>query len=502
MKLLGFRDSPGIAASRSSERSPTAGLFREDPERFARWIEYLTSEDPRLKDWGAPLRSGKAIVVLTGQQPALLGGPLYTLYKTLTAVETARRLRAQGMPAIAAFWCVGDDTDTGEVAWASWPVRDAPPRRVRDEGAPRGERIGSLPAARMEEALRLLHEDWPMHAIPQAGPPSEDWSTFLRRSLRFLCGDEPLLFVDGNDPETIRTSQPWLRTFLNRRGELADGIAQVAAVVKRTGLDPPIGGEEASRCLFIVDGRSRRVLGPQEGTVGPDGLLLPNVVLRPALQEHLLPIHRVVCGEGEIAYRQLLGPVYALAGMSPAPWSLRFSATLFPPGWVGVREKPDPAQTLERTTDTIDAMARGSIDTALLEEVRGTQERVLGSLMALADPLAKVDRSLPQLLESVTSKVDFQLRRIEEAVLTKARAALLRRYPVLANLRETLSPRGRPQERAFSLWTPYMIEGMGAIRDLERAIEDWFARGESGHALLALDEEGERPVGGRREEDR
>jgi uncharacterized protein YllA (UPF0747 family) len=473
------------------ERDSRAGLFRDDPERFARWIDHLTAADPRLGEWAGPLRRGEAVVILTGQQPALLAGPLYTLYKALTAVAAARRMRASGRAAIAAFWCVGDDTDIGEVAWTSWPPPDGPPRRLRDESVPQGERIGSLPASRMADAIRKLEEDWPSHPISSAISDISEmtWSQFLDRSLKFLCAEEPLLFVDGNDPETIRTAQGWLRGFIAQRGEIAERIDRLAVGAREAGEAPPIGAEEGRRSLFVVDGQSRRVLGEEEIEVGSDDLLLPNVVLRPALQEYLLPVERVVCGEGEIAYRRLLGPVYEVTGNRAAPWMHRFSATLFPPGWQDSGGGPDPFEVLERPEETIDAMARRAIDPALLKEVEETRVRILDLLVALEEPSARLDKSLPQLLNSVTGKVDFQVRRVEEAILTKARAALLRRSPALANLREVLTPRGRPQERGFTLWTPFAIEGMRAIRDLEGAVEAWLARGESGHALLAMEGE-------------
>jgi hypothetical protein len=100
-----------------------------------------------------------------------------------------------------------------------------------------------------------------------------------------------------------------------------------------------------------------------------------------------------------------------------------------------------------------------------------------------------VDRSLLQLLESARGKMDFQMGRIEEGVRAKARQALYRRYPVLAHLREFVIPRGRQQERSFSLWTPLAWDGPTALADLAACVSNWFDRGERGHALMALERE-------------
>ena len=261
-------------------------------------------------------------------------------------------MRASGRPAIAAFWCVGDDTDHDEVRFASWPRRGSPPRRIRDEIRAGGARIGGLPRGRFDPILRHLREDWPAAELwdgfgrlfDPSGPPT--WTSFLREALDLLAGEEPLLFVDGDDPEVIDASQDWLRRFLPERKRLAAEIEERAGSARRNGETAGLSGPEAERALFVIDGEGRRALEADDKPA--DGAsLLPNVVLRPALQEHLLSVERVVCGEGEIAYRRLLGPVYARTGRPAAPLARRFEATLFPPAWVSEEAAPDPADVLE-----------------------------------------------------------------------------------------------------------------------------------------------------------
>src|SRR5712664_1191010 len=61
------------------------------------------------------LAAGEVLVVTTGQQPALFTGPLYTIYKALSAIALARRLeRERGVPVVPVFWVAGDDHDFAE----------------------------------------------------------------------------------------------------------------------------------------------------------------------------------------------------------------------------------------------------------------------------------------------------------------------------------------------------------------------------------------------------
>jgi len=61
------------------------------------------------------LAAGEVLVVTTGQQPGLFTGPLYTVYKALSAIALARRLeRERRVPVVPVFWVAGDDHDFAE----------------------------------------------------------------------------------------------------------------------------------------------------------------------------------------------------------------------------------------------------------------------------------------------------------------------------------------------------------------------------------------------------
>ena len=54
--------------------------------------------------------------VTTGQQPGLFTGPLYSLYKALTAIRLARALEpVLERPVLAMFWIASEDHDWDEV---------------------------------------------------------------------------------------------------------------------------------------------------------------------------------------------------------------------------------------------------------------------------------------------------------------------------------------------------------------------------------------------------
>src|SRR2546427_8676409 len=86
---ISWRDESTLAAH--ARRAASRGL---EPEVAAR-----LDPGPALDK----LKSGAAAVV-AGQQPSFALGPLYIVYKALSAVRWARRLESAGIPAVAVFW--------------------------------------------------------------------------------------------------------------------------------------------------------------------------------------------------------------------------------------------------------------------------------------------------------------------------------------------------------------------------------------------------------------
>jgi hypothetical protein len=503
--------------------------------------------------WRALLR-GEGVTVVTGQQPALLGGPLYTLYKLLSAVELAAELeRSLGCPALAVFWVVGDDADFGEVSSAWLPGPDGSVRRVPDEALPPGgTMIGMLPAQRQLGVLpaavsggapavgapvpaepsgamgppaaprpdggaparsRDLVAASVASAVASAGAAGGDWSGFLAALLFRLLPGVPCFFIDGAHPAVLREQSPWVREAARAwpLGELLrEGAAEARAAGFESALDPSLG----ERAAFHLLGTRREAWNGEPGDAATLG---PNVVLRPLLQDLLLPNAATVCGPAEVRYRAQLGPVYRYAGIPRPPLVPRLRAVLLPPGRPAEADREAaatgaggrPAGTNDEAAAAVadgspaeaippveafrdpDAYLAGrtqeSAPAELLARTDVLRLRARDDLAALGAQLEPYDAGLPQIVASVAGKVDFQLQRIREGILARARQRLLRADPRLAHWREFVRPRDGEQERSLSLLSPFLLDGPEAAGELREAARGHLCRWDEGRpAAIAV----------------
>jgi bacillithiol synthase len=87
------------------------------------WAARLRALAPAFEATGAAkarldrVISGGGVVVTTGQQPGLFGGPVYTWSKAMSALALADALeRETGIPTAAVYWAATDDADFAEAS--------------------------------------------------------------------------------------------------------------------------------------------------------------------------------------------------------------------------------------------------------------------------------------------------------------------------------------------------------------------------------------------------
>ncbi|MBX2796194.1 MAG: bacillithiol biosynthesis cysteine-adding enzyme BshC [Myxococcales bacterium] len=294
------------------------------------------------------LAAGGAAVVVTGQQAGLFGGPLYTLYKAAAAIVDAAALAEQtGVPCVPLFWLQNEDHDFDEIAASHVPAgSELHTLRVAGDG---GDRRRSVAAVQWSEGVGEALDG--LQSLLTGQPGAADVMALLRRTyqpaaspadslrdwIEALFAEHGLLVVDPSLPPVVEAAaslhasaiehaEAWARALGARTQQLKAAGFRVQVHVRP---DSPLSfvhphGRGGPR--FRVERRGApeghwQLCGTRD-TVPDDvvraGPHSTSALLRPLLQDTLLPTAAYVGGPGEIAYFAQLPPLYEAAGV-PMP---------------------------------------------------------------------------------------------------------------------------------------------------------------------------------------
>jgi bacillithiol biosynthesis cysteine-adding enzyme BshC len=437
---------------------------------------------------------GEAVAAVAGQQPAPLGGPLYSLHKTASAVGLASEVESRtGVPCVPVFWTHSEDSDFAEIR--SIAVADQAlvlhelelPATAHREGGLVGA-IALTPVAALE-AEGLAH--WA--ALPgcsdvaallaRARSGARDLGEAYSALMLGLFADHGLVVVDPRLPAFRAAARPIIDRYLAHADQLAAAVHKAGDLLEtRTGQRPLAGPALESFVFRIEDGERHKVSAAEARALGPAAALSPSVALRPAVQDGVLPTVAMACGAAEVSYLAQLRELFEGVGVRPACPVARISITWLPPSAVELVEAASvPAEDLVFDPDGV---LRRYAESRMPADVRVEFERAQAdanqAMRRLAETSRRVDPSLPQMVESARTKVDYQFARLLEGLSGKVRHQLDRRHPEWTRLRYYLRPGDRLQERRVAGLDPIARRGSGIVSELCRLSVEHARRFEGG----------------------
>ncbi|MEM1024467.1 MAG: bacillithiol biosynthesis cysteine-adding enzyme BshC [Myxococcota bacterium] len=414
--------------------------------------------------------------VVTGQQLGLFGGPCFTLYKAWTAVAWARALSKKwGIRVRAVFWLQTEDHDFAEVAWCGQPgggrvelsdrsdhCRVSVSERLVPEEI--SERLRSYadslgPCPHGEEVLAQLERCW---------RPGLSWTQAYCDILRWAFATEDLLLFDPRHPTAAAAVAPLHEQALFGARELETALARRAELIAGAGfrVQVPVRPETLSFVhLDGFDGGRQRLAWLESGMAqAPDGRTVSPAVLRrwlsedprrftssallrPILQDRLLPTVAYVAGPGEAAYWAQLEPLYRAFGVLMPRVVPRARARLLEP-WARRllnRWALSPADVEVGEAALLDRMGAGQLGAPAaqvasgLAEVRSAVRARLqkqSEKLDVSGPMGALDRKLARSFERFVKKYETLRRRSDTDAYEAAR-----------RLQGSLAPGRGPQER-------------------------------------------------------
>ncbi len=447
------------------------------------------------------LARGEAVAAVAGQQPAPLGGPLYSLHKIASAIGIAEVVGERaGAPCVPLFWMHGEDSDFAEIRGAtvadgSLVLHDL---TLPDDAHVDGALVGGIALA----PVRALCDEALAHWQGLAG--HADVASLLERALAHardlgevtvalllaLYADRGLVVVDPRLPAFRAAARGVIGRYLGNADALqAAAHAAGARLTVLAGRQPLSDASLESFVFEIENGRRHKISAADARARGEAVTLSPSVALRPVVQDGVFPTVAMAVGPGEIAYLAQLREVFEGLGVRPALLVPRFGATWLPPEAVELIHAAgaDAWQVVAATDAVLAKHAEARIPPALEGELTRARQAALDGLARFGEASRVLDASLPQMVDSARGKVDFQFARLHEGLMGKARARLDREHPAWRRLRYLLLPGDRLQERRVASLEPVARRGAGVageLCDLAAEHARRSARGVHEHAVL------------------
>ncbi|HYK21034.1 MAG TPA: bacillithiol biosynthesis cysteine-adding enzyme BshC [Pyrinomonadaceae bacterium] len=450
------------------------------------------------------LRDSDCIAVVSGQQAGLFTGPLYTIYKALSAVKLAGCLQQRNTKAVPVFWIAAEDHDFVEVAKAELIGRDCQLKSVEvstdlhREGQPVGQVVLdhsiNLVVDQLFELLPNSEFAADMKAlVKDAWQPGRGYVESFATMMTALLGSHGLILLDPLDPELKRLAAPLYSQAARQAPEIAAALEERSSELARDGYHAQVLASANSFPLFLHDesGARHAMVRVESGKYKAKALneeysadelatmaqetperFSPNVTLRAVVQDYLLPTIAYYGGAAEIAYFAQTAEVYRVLQRPATPIIPRSSLTMI---------ERHTGRVLERYGLTLAGFFEGlePVMRRVVEEYLGAdtarffakaEHNVNQELDRLREELETVDPTLATALDTGRKKINYQLdglrTRFVRAQMTRDEAA----HRQLQRAADQLYPNKDLQERHINVTSLLARHGTYVIEWIFNAI--------------------------------
>ncbi len=424
------------------------------------------------------------VAIVTGQQVGLFSGPAYTIYKALTAARLARELTDRGTPAVPVFWLATEDHDLPEVdhAWVFDAARQPVQLRAQTQqtnGRPRpvgGIVIENAPLDDLRRALNgFPHADEVIEIVANAYPSGVTMGAGFQALLKQLLAPLGLIFLDPLDPQIRNISAPFIAQALDAAPELKTRLLARTKELEAAGYHAQVHLEDKTSLFFLLEKGDRVRVKESDFPSLRDRAaeVSPNALLRPVMQDYLLPTCAYVGGPAELAYLAQSEVLYdRLLGRMPVMIS-RAGFTLLEPRAIKLltRYKLTVSQTFVDPEHLKERVAHSLVPESLGASFDTETAYVMKHLDRVRAELDQFDPTLAASLDKSRAKIAYQI----EKARRKTAAEIMRRNDRAAGDAQYLSgllyPHRHLQERFYSILPFLAAHGTDLVERLYDAVQ-------------------------------
>jgi len=444
-----------------------------------------------------------AAAVVSGQQVGLFSGPAYAIYKAVTAIQIAHELTRAGADAVPVFWMATEDHDLDEVRSSTW-FHDGKLKRFElpgngDAGLPVGRiELGAQVQEMTDEAAGILTAaggEFVAAIFRESYGARETYGSAFGKLFARLFAEQGLILLDPLDERLHRVAAEVLRKAVEERDGLNEALlargkeldkAGFAAQVKvtarstlifRMGQDTHGGTRGGTRQPITASG-DKFVGGEQSwskeelirAVEAEPEKFSPNALLRPVLQDYLLPTAAYIAGPAEIAYFAQAEVIYKkLLGRMPVILPRAAYTILDTKAEKLLRRYGLKVEDVWRGSQEVRRkMETASVPPALGKNFDKTVKENQRMLAQLKKQIVRLDPTLGGAVETAQKKMAFQLEKLKRKA---GKAQALKAGLIAAHqeyLESLLYPHKLLQSRELC-FLPFLASwGMGGLKGLQK----------------------------------
>jgi bacillithiol synthase len=477
-----------------------AARIQLSDERRAAVVDALRKINPESAALDRLAQPG-TVAVVTGQQVGLFSGPSYTIYKVLHAVKLAAWLTANGLPAVPLFWLATEDHDFAEVnhVWV-FDTAHRPSKlemRRSSSAQPVGEvTLATPPVRELREALHgMPFGEEVADAVEETYRGGSTMGKAFGELLRRLLAGLDVPQVDPMRPEFRQLAAPAMRAAVEAAPELTGAVLARDKELKAAGYHAQVHVEEQTSLFFLLEsggpgmpnGNVKRQALRRQGTeyvlngrrfttaelAARAESLSPNAILRPVIQDSVLPTVAYIGGPAEVAYLAQSAAIYrTILGRMPVAVP-RTGFTILDQRTEKLMQRYGVAFTdLWHGEEPLrQRIASRLVPPALRHVIGETTAAVDAALERLRLELASFDPTLAAAMERNAKKIRYQIGKIDgkagrEAMRRDERAGRDADY-----IYGLIYPERHLQERLYSMLPFLATHGLDLIGQIYDAIE-------------------------------
>jgi bacillithiol synthase len=424
----------------------------------------------------AALSERGTVAVVTGQQAGLFLGPLYTFYKALSAVAFARAVeRETKARCVPIFWLQSEDHDYAEIASCTVAPGVVLALPADDSSCSVAHRklpaeVSALVSRLDGELAALPHAKQISRLVREAYAPGRGPVAAFADLLGHVFEAEGLLLLDPRCEGIARLSAPLYETALRRAEEIEAALLRRGEQLEAAGLGQQVQVRRGSPLVFFhgssPEGPRQRVAIERreellQAARDEPLRLSSSALLRPLVQDALLPSIAYVGGPAELGYLAQCAPLYRLFGVRPALAAPRARFRLIDSRSAALLQalKLTPADVEAPRQELLARLGSRSANPSLQQQLLGELPRILQSAAARHPALERAARRTRLSVERATAKFVARHARLlaQEDETIESR---------VDRLQAALFPRGSPQERVDSLPYHAARHGLSELKEL------------------------------------